>query len=227
LAYGGLPDPNGTRLFNQGIAPALGGTIRSLDTDQIRESVASAHFKASRPLHPFEGETVPDLARTDAYSWAKSPRLSGRPCEVGPLARAIVSGRYDGLFGLGVWARHHARRNESSLVSKTALEWVASLKAGAPALTAFPEIPATAWGYGLSEAPRGSVGHWIQLEARKVLRYMIIAPTTWNASPRDEAGLAGPIEKALEGVSIADPDDPIEAVRVVHSFDPCLQCAVH
>jgi Ni,Fe-hydrogenase I large subunit len=94
-------------------------------------------------------------------------------------------------------------------------------------LVVFPKPPAVAEGIGLTEGPRGALGHWMSINAGLVAHYGIVAPTTWNASPRDEQGVAGPIERALEGITLADPSHPIEALRVVHSFDPCLQCAVH
>jgi hydrogenase large subunit len=80
---------------------------------------------------------------------------------------------------------------------------------------------------GLFEAPRGALGHWLTIANGVIERYQVISPTTWNGSPRDEQAQAGPLEKALEGVTVKDKDDPIEVLRIVHSFDPCLQCAVH
>jgi hydrogenase large subunit len=80
---------------------------------------------------------------------------------------------------------------------------------------------------GLVEAPRGALGHWLTVSNSVIERYQVISPTTWNGSPRDELAQPGPLEKALEGVGVKDKDDPIEVLRIVHSFDPCLQCAVH
>jgi Ni,Fe-hydrogenase I large subunit len=80
---------------------------------------------------------------------------------------------------------------------------------------------------GLVEAPRGALGHWLTVENRKIASYQCIVPTTWNCSPRDDRGVPGPVEKAIEGTPIADPANPIEATRIVRSFDPCIACAVH
>ena len=88
-------------------------------------------------------------------------------------------------------------------------------------------MPTTASSYGLTEAPRGALGHWMQMASGKISRYQIITPTCWNASPRDDAGKLGPIEKALIDTPVISLDQPIEVLRVIHSFDPCLSCAVH
>jgi hydrogenase large subunit len=82
-------------------------------------------------------------------------------------------------------------------------------------------------GMGLTEAPRGALGHWIDIDQGKISRYQVITPTAWNASPRDDLDLMGPIEQALIGIPVADVDQPIKVLRVIHSFDPCLACAVH
>ena len=88
-------------------------------------------------------------------------------------------------------------------------------------------IPTQAFGIGLTEAPRGALGHWLRIDNGKIGSYQVITPTCWNASPRDARGLRGPLESALVGTTIADPADPIEVLRIVHSYDPCLSCAVH
>ncbi|MEN6641313.1 MAG: nickel-dependent hydrogenase large subunit, partial [Armatimonadia bacterium] len=80
---------------------------------------------------------------------------------------------------------------------------------------------------GLTEAPRGALGHWLQLSGGKISRYQIVTPTCWNASPKDAYNQAGPIERALVGTPVQNVAQPIEVLRVIHSFDPCLSCAVH
>jgi Ni,Fe-hydrogenase I large subunit len=195
---------------------------------------------------------VPSLDRTDAYSWVKSARLvdaSGvpQPCEVGPLARAVFTGRDPG--SRGVWARHLARQTECVLLAQAIQTWISQLTPDATALPPgnFP-TPASmkalvdsqggqpVLGEALIESTRGTLGHWLAIGAAPtptadqpvgVAHYGIVTPTTWNASPRDDAGTPGPLEQALKGLELADPTSPIEALRVAHSFDPCLQCAVH
>jgi len=90
-----------------------------------------------------------------------------------------------------------------------------------------PSIPSTASGIGLTEAPRGALGHWLQTSSGQVSSYQIITPTCWNASPEDDASQMGPLEKALMDTPVKDLKEPVEVLRVIHSFDPCLSCAVH
>ena len=165
--------------------------------------------------------------------------------EVGPLARVLIayhSGRnpevnrlVDSLLGqlnrpadhlLSALGRHAARALECKIVADRCLEWADQLRPGEPTCADF-EIPATGHGVGLTEAPRGALGHWIELEDHKIANYQCVVPTTWNCSPRDDRGQLGPVEQALLETPIADAKNPIEATRVVRSFDPCLACAVH
>ncbi len=88
-------------------------------------------------------------------------------------------------------------------------------------------VPLSAASYGLTEAPRGALGHWLQISNSKISGYQVITPTCWNASPRDGNGNRGPMEEALIGTPVENIDEPIEVLRVIHSFDPCLSCAVH
>lgn len=225
LAFGAFPGDDGRPLLPAGIFRPEDGSVSAVDPATIAESTASARYPFVAPAHPSSGLTEPALDRVDAYSWIKAPRLAGQPCEVGPLARAVVSGRDPGHRGL--LARHLARQSEASLLGEWIGTWLAELQPGVSALPIFPPVPATATGVGLTEGPRGALGHWLDIDAGLVSHYGIVAPTTWNASPRDDHGIAGPIERALEGIALADPSDPIEVLRVLHSFDPCLQCAVH
>ena len=88
-------------------------------------------------------------------------------------------------------------------------------------------IPASGSGVGLNEAPRGALGHWINIQNSKIGNYQMVVPSTWNLGPRDTANTPGPVEQALVGIPVADTARPVEVLRVVHSFDPCLACAVH
>jgi len=90
-----------------------------------------------------------------------------------------------------------------------------------------PPLTTSFSGIGLTEAPRGALGHWLQVTNGKISRYQIVTPTCWNASPRDAKGRRGPMEEALIGTPVSDISQPVEVVRVIHSFDPCLSCAVH
>ncbi|MCX6983888.1 MAG: nickel-dependent hydrogenase large subunit [Lentisphaerae bacterium] len=104
--------------------------------------------------------------------------------------------------------------------------WIAGVKEGG---TVYKRavIPSSGTNYGLTEAPRGALGHWVKLIGKKISNYQVITPTCWNCSPRDDANQLGPLEKALIGTVVQDPDKPVEVLRVIHSMDPCLDCAVH
>lgn len=225
LCYGGYPDASGQKLFPAGVVNATGGTVSAFDPLQITESVARSRLEYKSPLNPANGETTLQLTRTDAYSFAKAARYAGGAMEVGPLARAVVGGRAPNYRG--VHARHLSRVEEAKLLVARLSEWVNELEIGASACPSFPSPPLSGVGMGLVEAPRGALGHWLTVEGSVIARYQVISPTTWNGSPRDEIAQPGPLEKALQGVTVKDQDDPIEVMRIIHSFDPCLQCAVH
>jgi len=196
-----------------------------LDAALITESVARSRFEYTTPLNPDSGQTKLELTREDAYSFAKAARLDGAPMEVGPLARAVVGNRAPSYRG--VMARHAARATEAVVLAERLTAWVSSLETDVSACPSFPSPPLSGSGIGLVEAPRGALGHWLTVSNGVIERYQVISPTTWNGSPRDERAQPGPLERALEGVVVKDQDDPIEVMRVIHSFDPCLQCAVH
>lgn len=192
---------------------------------------------------------------TDAkYSFVKSPRYEEKSMEVGPLARILVayaSGHKEtkavvdlvlGKLGVGAPAlfstlgRTAARGIDCLLVAQQTPKWLDELIANIskgdyrihnnegwdPATW-----PAEAKGYGFHEAPRGALGHWIKIKDQKILNYQAVVPSTWNASPRDAKGQRGPYEAALVGTPVADINKPLEILRTIHSFDPCLACAVH
>ena len=219
------------------------GRYQDVDTRKIGEYVGHSRYSSGSGLHPFNGETTPDIRK--GYSWLKAPRYDNQPVEVGPLARVMAAyhAPNGGFFKREVDAvlasvnltadalnsvlgRHLARGLEAKWIAQQAALWLEELEPGQPTAKQF-SIPATGRGVGLVEAPRGALGHWLILENHKIRRYQCIVPTTWNCSPRDDSGRPGPVEKALEGTRIADSTQPIEAGRVVRSFDPCIACAVH
>jgi hydrogenase large subunit len=119
-----------------------------------------------------------------------------------------------------------ARALEAKKIADAMDGWLDQLVAGAPVYTA-SAVPEQATAMGLTEAPRGALGHWMDISNSVVSRYQVVTPTAWNASPRDDLDQMGPIESALVGVPVADLSQPIEVLRVVHTFDPCLACGVH
>jgi hydrogenase large subunit len=188
------------------------------------------------------------------YSWLKTPRWKGHPMEVGPLARLVVAyaaGNKEVQEVVG-WAlktlnvpvtalfstlgRTAARGLETLLIARWAKEFyqqlLTNIKNGDTRTfnTAKwdPDTwPAEAKGVGLSEAPRGALAHWIVIKDRKIANYQLVVPSTWNASPRDAKGQMSAYEAALIGTPVKNPDQPLEILRTIHSFDPCLACAVH
>jgi hydrogenase large subunit len=201
------------------------GAYGSVDPAQIREFVRYSWYStASGNLPPSRGVTQIADSKNGAYSWIKAPRYLSLPHEVGALARMWINGDY--RHGISVLDRHAARAIEAKKVADAMDEWLNQLNPGAAVYAPKP-VPATATGMGLTEAPRGALGHWMNIAGGKVSRYQIVTPTAWNASPKDDAGQMGPIEQALVGTSVADVSQPIELLRIIHSFDPCLSCAVH
>jgi hydrogenase large subunit len=193
--------------------------VMPLDDDFV---VMTSHSN----LNPASGATSPvdPESKTSAYSWLKAPRYDNLPYETGALARMWVNGDY--RTGISVMDRHLARAHETLKVAQAMLAWVDGLStSGSVAVTA--NVPASATAMGLTEAPRGALGHWLQISKGQISHYQIITPTCWNASPRDNAGSLGPMEQALIGTPVTDLNQPVEVVRVIHSFDPCLSCAVH
>jgi hydrogenase large subunit len=227
LAFGvfDLDSAGNSKLLKTGRAVGGSTTVNGVDVNQITETVKYSWYTDSTTnLKPASGQTSPQYPKTNAYSWLKAPRYTGAPYEVGPLARMWVNGDYQ--KGISIMDRHSARAQETLKIAKAMQTWVAQLQSTGPVYNGFA-VPATASSYGLTEAPRGALGHWLQLANGKISRYQIITPTCWNASPRDDAGKVGPIEKALIGTPVISVDQPIEVLRVIHSFDPCLSCAVH
>lgn len=188
------------------------------------------------------------------YSWLKTPRWKGHAMEVGPLARLLVAfaaGNAEvkevvtsALKALDVpvaalfstLGRTAARGLETKLIAGWSKEFfnqlLANIKNGdtrtADTSKFDPAVwPAEARGVGMTEAPRGALAHWIVIKDRKIDNYQLVVPSTWNASPRDGKGQRSAYEEALIGTPVADPEQPLEILRTIHSFDPCLACAVH
>jgi hydrogenase large subunit len=188
------------------------------------------------------------------YSWLKSPRYDGEPMEVGPLARmlvAFVSGhaRVKELVGavlkqlnvgpqalFSTLGRVAARGIETQVIAEKMDSWVDALAAnmGSGELRIHDNSkwdpsswPAETVGAGLHEAPRGALGHWVSIRHGLISNYQCVVPSTWNAGPRDAKGRRGPYEEALLATPVADPARPVEILRTVHSFDPCMACGVH
>jgi hydrogenase large subunit len=211
------------------------------------EGETKPHYSGPKP--PYK-----QLDENAKYSWLKSPRWRGRAVEVGPLARMIV-GFASGITefkdvvteALGALKLQPAalfstlgRTAARGLETRLSVHWlmqeydhlVANLKAGDNATADTSRWdpstwPAEAKGFGFTEAPRGSLGHWSHIKDGKIANYQIVVPSTWNASPKDGKGQRGAYEAALLNTPMADPQRPVEILRTIHSFDPCLACASH
>jgi hydrogenase large subunit len=215
LAYGVFETGGGTQ-FPAGTYSGDTEQAGGLNPGLIAEDLTHAYYD--------DASLEPAVGKDGAYSWIKAPRYDGKVYEVGPLARMKVAGLYDG--GISVMDRLKARARESLEVALSMFAWLGDLKPGEPA-HARTSTPTSGTGMGLTEAPRGALGHWVDLAQGKIGGYQIVTPTAWNASPKDQSGQRGAIEEALVGTPVADPENPVEPLRVVHSFDPCLACSVH
>jgi hydrogenase large subunit len=218
-----LDNAGATKLLSRG--RLTDGTLQTVDTNAITEYVKYSWYTAeSGNLPPASGVTVPYVDKPGAYTWDKAPRYLSKPHEAGPLARMWVNGDYRN--GISAMDRLAARTYETKKVADAMDAWLNQLVVGGTTVTN-KAVPATGVGVGLTEAPRGALGHWLQITNSKISRYQVITPTAWNVSPMDDADVKGPIEQALIGTPVADVNQPIEVLRVVHSFDPCLACTVH
>lgn len=219
------------------------------DTTGLSPEVGETRPKFTGPKPPYKF-----LDTDNKYTWMKAPRMDEKPMEVGPLARMLVayaSGHQRvkevvdlvlGKLGAGpevlfsTLGRTAARCIETFVIAEQLDGWTdelaASIKSGDSANHEGSKWdpanwPAEAIGFGHTEAPRGALGHWIHIKDGKIFNYQAIVPSTWNCSPRDASGQAGPYESALKGTPIADPAKPLEVLRTIHSFDPCMACGVH
>ena len=217
--------------------------------EAIHPSEGQTNPNYTGPKPPFER-----LDTSSGYSWLKSPRYDGVPMEVGPLSRMLVNyarghekvkALVDHVLttlGVGPEAlfstlgRVAARGIETKLLVDKIGDFVDELadNMGKGELRIHDNAkwdPAT-WpkdtmGAGFHEAPRGALGHWVHVRDEKIARYQCVVPSTWNAGPRDSGDVPGPYEAALLGTPVADPEQPVEILRTVHSFDPCMACGVH
>ena len=205
--------------------------------------------KYTGPKPPFQ-----HLDTDKKYSWLKTPRWNNHPMEVGPLARVLVAyakgdpmikdtvGMVLSKLGVGPEAlfstlgRTAARGIECKQTAGFMRHYydqlIANIKTGDYQTFNSDHWDPSTWpdeckGFGYTEAPRGSLGHWIHIEDKKIKEYQIVVPSTWNASPRDANGKSGAYESALKGTPMINPEQPLEILRTVHSFDPCLACASH
>lgn len=252
LSYGGFTEKQGDLLYPAGVI--INGIMQDDDLNTIEaniaEDVSNAWYKEDAAGHPSVSRQEFNLDK-QAYSFVKAPRYNNQPMEVGPLARMIITTRQinhptyahqsvqkfiellEAGVKPGVVARHAARALETQILCDAMYGWLDELEnlaSNGDSVIQDKEHwspPVSGQGEGLSEAPRGALGHWIKINDSKIGNYACVVPTTWNASPKDDSGFNGPIEEALIGCPVSDSENPINIGRVVRSFDPCLACAVH
>ena len=243
ISFGGLDLPVNTEIQN----PAGGGQyfpagfwrqgeLRSFRQENVTEDISYSWFHDAESVskHPLEGTTVPYATgkESNKYSWAKAPRYEGLPAETGPLAEMIVSSNtlFTDLIannGPSVYTRELARLVRAADLIPVMKQWLKETAACEEDFYRDYPSKENGEGYGLIEAPRGALGHWVKIDDGKIEKYQIITPTAWNASPRDAEGQPGPCGKAIIETPIKKLDNPVEVDHIIRSFDPCLVCTVH
>jgi hydrogenase large subunit len=241
ISFGVFPLDDDEKTFLLKPGSYTQGKDLALDKAQIKEYVKYSYYQdKTTGLHPSKGMTNPDFDKKGAYSWIKAPRYRDLPHEGGPMARMwvtnpVLSKHANKFLGIdekkeirfrdlgdkafSILGRHAARAEECKLVADAMEKWIFQLKPGAPSYVKV-DIPKEAEGVGLTEAPRGALGHWISIKDQKVDNYQVVAATIWNASPRDDKGVPGPLEQALIGAPVKDIKNPFNVVRIVRAFDP-------
>jgi [NiFe] hydrogenase large subunit/hydrogenase large subunit len=224
-------------------------TYASGDSNGLHPSQGETAPSYTGPQPPYDF-----LDTNHKYSWLKAPRYNSNTMEVGPLARMLVAyaaghkqvrdltNQLLSNLGVGPEAlfstlgRVAARGIETQVIAEKMGDWLNQLESNLNSgkLTIHngakwdPSTwPADASGIGMTEAPRGALGHWVHVQAGKIASYQMVVATAWNGSPRDASGKRGAWEEALIGTPVADPQNPVEVLRTIHSFDPCMACAVH
>ena len=209
--------------------------VEIFNQEKITEDISHSWFDDKiTSRHPFEGVTQPYATGRESgkYSWAKAPRYGGVPAETGPLAEMMIASiplitdlvQKDGP---NVYVRELARLIRTAFLIPVMEKWLEELALSGEEFYCDHGNVEHGEGYGLIEAPRGSLGHWLKINEGKIEKYQIITPTAWNASPRDSSGVHGPWEEAIVGTEIKDLENPVELDHIIRSFDPCLVCTVH
>lgn len=241
MSFGGYQNANSTtgantdnksgkHLFKAGIWQRQ---YMELNPDHIKEDITHSWLNAqSEAKHPYLGSTVPDTDESSGYSWCKAPRLNNQVMEVGAISRQMVDGHplihhLVASDGANVRNRVIARLLELALVVPEMENWVKQLQPKEPFCRP-TNMPDEAQGAGMVEAARGSLGHWLSVKNGRILNYQIIAPTTWNFSPRDANDQPGTLELALQDTYVGDDKNASVIIQhIIRSFDPCMVCTVH
>ncbi|MFV0347495.1 MAG: NiFeSe hydrogenase large subunit HysA [Halodesulfovibrio sp.] len=243
IAYGVFPLNDEMTKFMMKSGVYYDGKDHALDPSKIHEDVKYSWFDDSTTgLHYSKGQTKPTPHKEGAYSFVKAPRYDGVACEVGPLARMWVENpplspigqkALKEHFGLNaknfrdlgedaafsLMGRHVARAEETWYMLSFIEQWLKEVKPGEETYVK-PEIPASGEGTGFTEAPRGSLLHFLKIEDGKIDNYQVVSATLWNCNPRDDKGQRGPVEEALIGIPVPDIENPVNVARLIRAFDP-------
>ena len=232
LSFGNYPGEGGPA-FARGLWDADQKRLYPAVSGDVAEDIAHAWMGGAEAVqHPFDAQSHPDADKAAGYSWCKAPRWRDQVVQCGALSRQVVDGHplardMVARDGGNVMSRVVGRLLEIARVVPMMEHWARALVPGEPFHADTP-IPADGLGVGMVEAARGALGHWLVIRKGRIHNYQIIAPTTWNFSPRDGAGVPGALEQALVGTPVSDGEDmPVQVQHVVRSFDPCMVCTVH
>lgn len=234
LSYGAYAQASGGWALPGGVWRASVPRLDALDAAAITEDATHAWLAQgeSGALHPSVGLTRPAPDKPGAYTWNKAPRMGGEVVETGAIARQLTSAQplvRDAVSRHGgtVYTRVLARLIELARVVPMVETWLQDIRPQ-EAFCVAAQLPEGGRGVGLSEAARGSLGHWVAVQHGRIANYQIVAPTSWNFSPRDAGGTPGALEQALVGAPVKRGEKtPVSVQHIVRSFDPCMVCTVH
>ncbi len=255
LSVGGYEFDGQQKLFCSGVIYKHDfDNIQEFDESKITEEVDRAWYKGNEIHYTDLNEdgTLKTANKDDKYSWIKAPRYDGSVMETGPLARVIISYKKDNrliksfvdefldstdleLMDLSTTVgRNAARAIESGYICEYIFKLISNLIQNIKYYDTdtwtrfdFESLKKDTKGRAFLEVPRGTLSHFVSIKNQKIENFSVIAPTTWNATPKNLDGVRGAYEEALIGIKIQDTSKPLEVLRVLHSFDPCLACAVH
>lgn len=256
MCVGGYEFEGDQRLFCNGVVFEHDfENMEEFDPKKVTEEVDRAWYDENDEIcytDLNEDGTLKTEKKDDKYSWIKAPRYDGKTMESGPLARVLVSYHKSNkliksfvdefleetdleIMDLSTTVgRNAARAIESLYICEYIFKLVSRLIQNIKyydtdtwAKYDFEKLPKSTKGAAFLEVPRGVLVHLVEVEDAKIKNYSVMAPTTWNATPKNFDGLRGAYEEALIGITVADREKPLEVLRVIHSFDPCLACAVH
>ena len=213
---------------------AVNGKVQEFSQKEVSEQIRYSYYlNTGQGGHPMDTSTRPAAPDdSNKYSWCKAPRYDGHSVETGPLAELLINDNplFNDLVNQGggssALIREVARLTRPARLIPLMEEWFNDIDRSVPFYRSPGEF-IEGEGFGLVQAPRGFLGHWIQISDGTIEHYQIISPTTWNASPRDDQDVRGPIEEALIGTPVQDVKNPVEVGHVVRSFDLCMVCSVH